>query len=639
MTLRSKTILSITATTLLLIAVVLLLSKTILLESYGKLEDRNIQQNAEQVVRQLEDEIAKLKSPLKDWSYWDDTYQFVTDLNPEYIESNLSNSAISILNLNFMAFADTSGRIVHEKAVDFHTGNEAAFPPALLEHIRQSAPLSRLEDSSVTAGIILLPEFPVLIASAPILTSTEEGPARGRMILGRYFDDSEIKRIAEKLQLSLNVHRFDDQHLPEDLRTVPPALAAGQEMVVHTHDADTIEIFFAIDDIYGTPILFAGIDDTRDIYMQGRKTLDYFTAFVVCIGVAFMFVTIALIEKVVLARLRKASQQVNTIGSDSDFEARVTLQGADELARLATDINKMLGALQESSERDRNILDNIIDGYCELDLQGRILLVNKSLCRITGFSEDELMQKNLTELVPARDVERLRQTASDALANQKPIQHLNGQFQTGAGQSGHFDAGVNLIIDNNGNPVGYRSIIRDVTEIKQNEERLVYLAYHDPLTDLYNRKAFMERLEEELAYAARYRQERVLLFIDLDKFKEVNDTFGHDTGDALLVKVADRMRRQLRDTDVIARMGGDEFCILLNNPERVPAEAVAKRVAEAIDMPYQLSGRTIDFVSASIGVKRFPGDAGTAEELIKAADKDMYREKSRSRSTGDPPGK
>jgi diguanylate cyclase (GGDEF)-like protein len=141
----------------------------------------------------------------------------------------------------------------------------------------------------------------------------------------------------------------------------------------------------------------------------------------------------------------------------------------------------------------------------------------------------------------------------------------------------------------------------------------------------------MEQLEKEIAYASRYKQERVLLFIDLDKFKAVNDTFGHDAGDALLVMVAKRMRSELRDTDFIARMGGDEFTILLNNPERVPADVVTKRISEAIDQPFQIDGRTIDFVSASIGVKSFPKDAGTAGELIKAADGDMYREKNRSR--------
>ena len=631
MTLRNKTVLSITATTLLMIAVVLLLSKTILLRSYGQLEDRNIHQNAEQVLRLLDDEIAKLESTLKDWAYWDDTYLFVTDVNTDYIENNLNESSIVNLNLNFMVFTDASGRIVFEKAVDLHTGSAIDFPPALLEHIRQSAPLSRLEESAVTAGIILLPDFPVLIASAPVLTSAQEGPAHGRMILGRFFDSSEIKRIADKLQLSLSVHRFDDQRLPEDLKTVTRSFAAGQEMVVHTRSEEVIEIFFAIKDIYGTPILFVGIDTSRAIYMQGRKTLGYFTAFVVCIGAVFMFVTTFLIEKVVLARLRKTSRQVNAIGNHGDFEARVALEGKDELACLATDINKMLDALQESTERDRNILDNIIDGYCELDLQGRILLANKSMGRITGFHESELLHKNLAELVHPRDVERLRQAVQASVADKTPIHHLDGRFQTRAGRSGYFDAGVNLITDNNGHPVGYRSIIRDVTEIKENEERLVYLAYHDPLTALYNRKAFMERLEEELAYAARYHQERVLLFIDLDKFKAVNDTFGHDTGDALLAAVAKRMRRQLRETDIIARMGGDEFCILLNNPERVSAEAVVKRVAEAIDMPYELDGRTIDFVSASIGVKRYPGDATTSEDLIKAADSDMYREKNRSR--------
>jgi len=631
MTLRKKTILSITLTTLLLIAVVLLLSNKIILGSFGRLEEQNINQNAQQTLRLLDDEISKLESTLKDWSNWDDTYQFVSDGNEQYIENNLNESSIANLNLNFMVLSDISGHITYGKAVDLSSGSQAEFPAALLDHIKESAALSRLEDQSVVGGIILLPDFPVLIASAPVLNSMEEGPARGRLIIGRYFDASEIKRIAEKLQLSLTVHRFDDGRLPDELKKITRSFGEGQQMVVNKRNDDIIEIFFLVKDIYESPVLFVGIDKSRAIYMQGRKTLGYFTIFLVSIGGIFMLVTSALIEKVVLARLRSASRQVNAIETHGDFEARVALAGGDELSRLAADINKMLDALQVSTERDRNILDNIIDGYCETDLRGQILLTNKSLCRMSAFSESELLSRNIEDFIHPEDMSKMRQAIRACIANNEPIRRLDGKFQVQTGQVGYFDAAINLVNDSQGRPIGYRSIIRDVTEIKQNEERLVYLAYHDSLTGLFNRKAFMERLEKEIAYATRYQQERVLLFIDLDKFKAVNDTFGHDAGDELLAMVAKRMRVELRDTDIIARMGGDEFTILLTNPERFPAGVVTKRLVKAIAQPFEINGRTIDFVSASIGVKNFPKDASSSEDLIKAADSDMYREKNRNR--------
>ena len=611
----------------------LLLSSHIILGSFSRLEEQSIRQNAQQTLRLLEDEMTKLESTLKDWSNWDDTYQFAVDGNRSYADNNLNDASLVNLNVNFMVFTNNAGHIVYEKAVDLQEEHDAALPAALRKHIKNSAILSRIEDESLASGIVLMPEGPVLIASAPILNSLEEGPARGRMIIGRYFDASQIKQMAEKLQLSLSLHRFDDRQLSHKLQDVVDAFHNGQQTVINKRDGDIIEIFFVIKDIYAEPILFMGIDRSRAIYVQGRHTLAYFTYFLIGMGAIFMLVTTALIEKVVLARLRSVSRQVKDIETKGDVKARVALSGRDELAQLATDLNKMLDALQHSTERDRNILDNIIDGYSETDLQGRILLTNRSLCRMSGFRETELLRMRIEDFIHPQDMAAMRQTIRNAIANDEPIRRLSGRFRTKAGQTGYFDAAINQVTDSEGRPTGYRSIIRDITELKQNEERLVYLAYHDPLTGLYNRKAFMERLDKEIAYAARYRQERTLLFIDLDKFKEVNDTFGHDAGDHLLGLVAKRIRSELRDTDVIARMGGDEFTILLTNPDHCSTGAVLERIGAALTQPFEIDGQTIDFISASIGAKQFPADAETTEELIKAADREMYRVKNQRKHT------
>lgn len=627
MTLRHKTFTSITITTALLIGAVLLLANRIVLGSFDRLEEQNIQQNARQTARMLDDEAAKLSSTLLDWAYWDDTYQFVADSNHDYIANNLNVSSLVNLGVNFMVFTNVAGQVVNATAVDLESARGAALPPGLLDHIRTSAILSRIDDESVVSGIILIPDFPVLIASAPILNSLEEGPAHGRMIAGCYFDASKISQMAEKLQLSVSLHRLGGEHLSAKLKAIAGRFDGEQSTVITISEPDTIEIFFLIRDIYQQPVLFMGIDKARAIYAQGRTTLAYLTLFLLGAGWLFMFVTAWLMEKVVLSRLRKTSRQVKAIETNSDFETRITLEGRDELAYLAVDINKMLDALQHSTERDRNILENIVDGYCETDLRGRIQLTNPAMRKMTGYTEKELLQMGLEDILNPEDMAKIRSYIKTCIANNEPIRRLEGKLRTKTGQIGNFDAAVNPIGDNLGRPAGFRSIIRDVTAIKQNEERLAYLAYHDPLTGLYNRKAFMDRLEKEIAYARRYNQERVLLFMDLDKFKDVNDTYGHDSGDALLAMVAKRMCKELRDTDVIARMGGDEFTILLTNPENVPDGVVCQRMAEIVAQPFEINGQAIDFVSASIGSKRFPTDADTAGDLIKAADREMYRVK------------
>jgi diguanylate cyclase (GGDEF)-like protein len=174
------------------------------------------------------------------------------------------------------------------------------------------------------------------------------------------------------------------------------------------------------------------------------------------------------------------------------------------------------------------------------------------------------------------------------------------------------------------------AIIRDVTERKRMEERLAYLAYHDELTGLANRAAFLERLEGAIARADREGSRVAVLYLDLDRFKEVNDAFGHGGGDELLKAVAERMQRSVRfGARSVARLGGDEFCAMLEGVANAEeAEGVAARVAEQLAGPYSVGGHKVSSVVASVGMAVRPPGAGTsADQLLREADWAMYRTK------------
>jgi len=161
-------------------------------------------------------------------------------------------------------------------------------------------------------------------------------------------------------------------------------------------------------------------------------------------------------------------------------------------------------------------------------------------------------------------------------------------------------------------------------ERKQVETRLQYIARHDPLTDLPNRELFHDRLQTALSKARRDEERVSLLYIDLDKFKQVNDTFGHVTGDLLLREVAYRIRQCVRESDTVGRVGGDEFVVLLNTikaPEH--AAIVAEKIRIALNLPYALSGHTVR-ISASIGVAVYPEHGAENKHLIRQADGAMY---------------
>jgi diguanylate cyclase (GGDEF)-like protein len=169
--------------------------------------------------------------------------------------------------------------------------------------------------------------------------------------------------------------------------------------------------------------------------------------------------------------------------------------------------------------------------------------------------------------------------------------------------------------------------VSDVTERKRKEVQIAHMVHHDALTDLVNRTMLNERLAQALARMRRKHEGFALFYLDLDRFKAVNDMHGHPAGDALLLRVANRLSACARETDTIARLGGDEFAILLDaTSSKEDAEVLAKRILEAVGTPYYFDGYNAE-IGISIGIAMAPGDGTSAEELFKAADTALYRAK------------
>jgi sensor domain CHASE-containing protein len=210
MTLRKKTLLIIGLTLIGLIALLHVITSTILLNSFARLEEQDARRNVDRVQSVLSDSLQTLNGTLGDWSGWDDTYAFVEDGNEAYIKSNFVDSTFTNLQVNLMLFIRPSGEIVYGKAVDLETGQEAPVPQGIQAHLTADSLLLHHPDtaSSIT-GIILLPKGPMLVASRPIVTSNDEGPIRGTMIMGRYLDAAEVESLGQMTHLSLAVcHRL-----------------------------------------------------------------------------------------------------------------------------------------------------------------------------------------------------------------------------------------------------------------------------------------------------------------------------------------------------------------------------------------------------------------------------------------------
>jgi diguanylate cyclase (GGDEF)-like protein len=193
------------------------------------------------------------------------------------------------------------------------------------------------------------------------------------------------------------------------------------------------------------------------------------------------------------------------------------------------------------------------------------------------------------------------------------------------------ESSVSVMRDASGNSRGFRGVIRDITSRKQAEEELQYRATHDLLTDLPNRLLFSDRLSLALAQAQRHQKKLAVMLLDMDYFKNVNDTMGHSAGDRLLRVVGNRLKELLRGGDTVARVGGDEFLLLLSEIGGIEdANTIAQKILEAFRRPFILDGREIT-ITTSIGVAIFPDDGENADILVKYADVAMYRAKDKGR--------
>nr|WP_321469411.1 EAL domain-containing protein [uncultured Desulfobulbus sp.] len=272
------------------------------------------------------------------------------------------------------------------------------------------------------------------------------------------------------------------------------------------------------------------------------------------------------------------------------------------------------------------VFEQSIEGIVVTDSDGTILQVNQAFSAITGYSSEEAIGQNPRILKSNRHPEAFYATMwrqlleqgqwSGEIWNRRKNGEVYPEWLT-----------INAVYNSSGNITNYVSIFHDITEVKQQQKALEHQAQHDALTGLPNRVLFNDRLREALKRMERHRNRVALLFLDLDNFKRINDGFGHTTGDNLLVELSGRLKAQLRDSDTLARQGGDEFLVLLNDVEAVDdASTIAMRLLESLQQPFY-HGTVEFFVTASVGVTVAPEDGVSAEVLIKNADMAMYRAK------------
>ncbi len=448
--------------------------------------------------------------------------------------------------------------------------------------------------------------------------------------------------------LSGNVHAFADQ----DIKAMFDRIVAEKKgyFVYAWKDQDATEpkrkiVFFA--SIPRLDWIVAATVYEEEIY-EPLTQLGWMIALIILCAMVLTIPLSLYFGSLITTPLSRLARQMQQAAA-GDGDVRAEEQALGEIGVLGRHFNYYIEWLRQSNEKIRaeigdrlqaeqqlivyrKAVENALEGIAITDPAANILAVNRAFTEITGYTPEEVVGRNCRVLQSGRhDREFYRFLWGSLLRTGRWTGEIWNRRKSG--EIYPETLSISAIRDQEGTPTQYVAVFHDITETKRQEERIAHQAYHDTLTGLPNRRLAHDRIEVSIAHVKRGGTKLAVLFLDLDNFKNVNDTLGHEWGDKLLLQVANRLVAMVREEDTVARLGGDEFLILVAAiaKEETVLELV-QRLLRCFAAPFSVDGNDL-FVTASIGVAFFPNDGDTPGILTKHADIAMYQAKAKGKNS------
>lgn len=318
----------------------------------------------------------------------------------------------------------------------------------------------------------------------------------------------------------------------------------------------------------------------------------------------------------ILARFRGNGSNLESL----EKRIRLLEKERHELEHSARHLLGKIKELQQIKDEWEWFFENSLEMLCIAGTDGEFKRVNPAFLRNLGYTKEQLLSRPFIEFVHPDDREKTLQEAA-ALGSGRDSVNFENRYLDGEGNWRWLSWHCPAVTDST---TKLYAIARDITERKRYDAEILYKAMHDPLTDLFNRAAFEDRLANAISRNKRIPGSEIALYlIDLDGFKNINDTYGHPTGDKLLKQLGKRFKQIQRDYDLVCRLGGDEFALVVDGIGNISTQQLAERIMEAVARPVELEEATL-CVGCSIGISKFPDPAMDADTLVAQADAALY---------------
>lgn len=490
----SKKLLIVTFSMFALFTLLLIIaSHTILLAGFSELEASDTIKNTGRIEQAIVSDTLSLDRTARDWGWWNDTYEFMDTISPNYIDSNLDGGTLYTLDINVMLFVNKSGEIIYPLSVDLINHTDAPVPAGILEGIK-SGTLTAHKDTDYIHGVILLDKGPMLVVCLPVLNGLGEGPYKGTLILGKYIDSTYISSLEERTKTSLELYTLNDE-MPPDFKGAFDEASSTDSSVFRVLGDNRVAGYFALRNTTGEPVALIRADYPRDLYGQGENILYYIYAFLLLSGIAVGTATKFTLDRLLVSRLISIDDFLEKVKREKDTSKRLEVEGDDEIHRLSKGINDMLSSIriaeQELKAREyekKFILDSLEEIVVLKDPDFNVRWANKAALKNKDLLVDESRDTaNIQQDTDKEKPQEFQQTQAHMWTDK--------EFTSQEGQTWLLRS--KPVCDETGNAIAVLETGVEITERKKYEIEL-FRAKQDAEIANHSKSEFLANMSHEL---------------------------------------------------------------------------------------------------------------------------------------------